>query len=36
MPARSRPLPGKAGIRVKKEQDTLAESLETAKYRFIQ
>ena len=36
MPARSKPLPYEAGIQVKREQDTLTESLETAKYRFIQ
>ena len=35
MPARSKPLPCEAGIQVKREQDTLTESLETAKYRFI-
>jgi len=36
MPARSKPLPCEAGIQVKREQDTLTESLETTKYRFIQ
>gem|GEM_PF-906379 len=36
MPARSKPLSCEAGIQVKREQGTLAESLETAKYRFIQ
>lgn len=30
MPARSKPLPCEAGIQVKREQDTLTESLETA------
>ena len=32
MPARSKPLPCEAGIQVKREQDTLTESLETANY----
>lgn len=36
MPARSKPLPCEAGIQGKREQGTLAESLETAKYKFIQ
>ena len=34
MPARSKPLPCEAGIQVKREQGTLAESLETANYKF--
>lgn len=36
MPARSKPLSCEAGIQVKREQGTLAESLETANYKFIQ
>ena len=36
MPARSKPLLCEAGIQVKREQGTLAESLETANYKFIQ
>ena len=35
MPARSKPLPCEAGIQVKREQGTLAESLETANYKSV-